>query len=645
MFTNKAKFFCFVAVLIVVVIVASALIATSANDNLMGSLDQNSSDTNDKLSDLEKSIKALNETIKGLNKGLNSYEDVIKKQEALLESIGNAGVKIEDWNGATEAYQTKMIELAKVLVDFEARKDSYGRDIDETLVYDEDYYAVSRALEQQAFIDMSRATSVAQMDEIIAGLLADLEAIPTKAQKTRDAVAAIELDDVTASDRDNIILAFNLLNSVPADFFELDEKAALVDRFEATLVAYANVVVAEFVAQVQVLPKNIAMSHEKAINDALGTQDLIDIVYSAQTDAEVKAAYTTALAGEDYAKAVMSLNSAAKRMRELNRAKKAADEINEDLEAYKKTNITLSFKVLEELRTFDAVIAAWAEQYGIVSDAKSEDYIAENYNLVNHSVLEGFNTSYTKAAATLKTAADKYISAVQAIPAKSQNSVSDFKAAIDAATKAMTELKKIKAEGKEVTVENADKYLELTEGNRVADYVEIFNAQNETYKQVAELVGKVEDYVNKTIRYTYCADTKTHTGNVKCDCKTKIDYTKIKSAELEVIDGYIKTLINDYDYTEKIIPAATLKEYKQVRLYLVALEAKNQINATAKAVNSKTATDLAKKYCEEIDKIVATDYVLDVRMSNKNEWSSATRAPIKNIEELVDKATAEIKGK
>ena len=117
------------------------------------------------------------------------------------------------------------------------------------------------------------------------------------------------------------------------------------------------------------------------------------------------------------------------------------------------------------------------------------------------------------------------------------------------------------------------------------------------------------------------------------------------SYQLPGVDLFMPQDDNDYDYTEKIIPAATLKEYKQVRLYLVALEAKNQINATAKAVNSKTATDLAKKYCEQIDKIVATDYVLDVRMSNKNEWSAATRAPIKNIEELVDKAIAEIKGK
>ena len=264
---KNSKLIALVAVLVVITMVISIVVATSADKKLREEAEQNANKANEEIGKLDETIDELLETIKGLQTGLKDAEELSKQQAALIEQLKQWGIEIENWNEATAVLADKMAELVEKIEAYEEATDEEG-----TLLLDkEDYDYINwdltvygtNGLYEEAAKDLCRATSVAEMDKIIADCLAAVKALPTNVEVFYNTVAAIEADGVTADDKANVLYVFekDMINDLTADDFAGETKKeraaaekALEDRFAEALKTYKTAATEKFVAMVNALP-------------------------------------------------------------------------------------------------------------------------------------------------------------------------------------------------------------------------------------------------------------------------------------------------------------------------------------------------------------------------------------------------------
>ena len=231
---KNTKLIALVALLVVVVLVVSVVIATS-NDNKIAA------GVNQSVASVEAQIKDLKAAIEELKKGNATLQETIAKLE-------QNGVKNDNWNGGTEALIEKVAELEEKVEEYESAegfsKSAYNN-------YDSKRNEIVRA----AQIALFRATSVEEMDAIIAGVLADLAALDTKVQEYTKLVNAIGTTGELA-DRTNIEAVLKAgFTTLSADLYDGETaeakaaaKKALDDQFKKAYDEYVALAKAEFVA-------------------------------------------------------------------------------------------------------------------------------------------------------------------------------------------------------------------------------------------------------------------------------------------------------------------------------------------------------------------------------------------------------------
>ena len=601
MFTKNIKSIGIIALIVVIVMVLSAVIATSNDKKVSAEIQNSANETSAKIDALNKTIDELNKTIADLKKGLATAEELAAKQEAVIEALKNAGVEINNWNAATEALIEKKAELDKVIPTF--AEELAEDEVSVVLVYDVDFADVVDDLYEAANEALYRATSVEAMDAIIAGLAADLRAIPTRVEKLHTALDAIEAGDVTVADGENMVLANRLLADTDDSVYEKDEKKALQDRFDDAFVAYYAAVANEYLTLVNALPTAV----KATVADAEAIEEIEELLaglyalaYNQTDDLLEAAAEAIEDLEEDLDDAEEAFYAVSNRVTVLEAAKVEADAFNKTLAGVKLDKIVASTTQLADIQALEAWVKTWAEAYDIVTKADNKDYVAANYALVDLDALEAIRNTYETKVADLKTAANAYMEAVKAIGETVTPDSKDALTAAQTAYEAMMDIAGIKA-----TLADIDTMIETKADAKVsvASSAAAYETLNNNYKTILALIATVEKYVNETLRPEYCSleGTKDHVCDSKKSCYVRpenYDVELIAQADVDVIDAAIETLICVYNQKETVIDATVLAEYKVIRFVV----AKDAILAEIEA-SANTAAEKAN-YTRLINKAV-----------------------------------------
>ena len=639
---KNTKLIALVALLVVISMVVSIVIATS-NDNKTAAQIQQTVDS------YQSKIDALNKTIADLNAGLISANKA-------LEQLQGAGLDVEAWTEATAQLPAKLEELQKVYVDFvasfESKKDAGDaqKNFEALYVYtigDVNVVKELANITNKAISDLERATSVKAMNDIIAAYGKALKAYPTKIQ-TLDATLAT-LNTVSLEKFETYVFAKDLFDEVVASkILPVDEdgketaKDTYQETFDDLFEEFKPLAIDAYVAAVESIPavETLSLNHVEAVKKA----------NDAYTTLTARNFYTAtelvALNNKDFHNAEKTLAEINVHMGILNTIYgkelgendpdpttfTTAVNINWLIASYKKTAIKADLATDAWLDNLNSIVKTWDEKNHKVGDYEyvvvDEDgkYVADVYNMIDRATLASYNTAFAKATADLATSAQAFIDAVAAFDGKvTPNS----KAALDAAY----DLYKV-ASGK-MTAANLDKILGYDQKNEDGEYpmgvVKSFAKYLElgtAYADITSSIKGLEEWVTDTI-IIKCQKPDVH-GKVDpttekvvvCDCKNvgEIDYTLVTDLTIKGFDDMIVKLLGVYGLDETVFNADALTTYKALRYY-------NQIDAITKAI--KAANDGSDKgnfaealLLENLEK-VATDYTFAVKFvcadpDNKN---------------------------
>ena len=629
---KNTKLIALVAVLVVVSLVVSIAVAFG-NDKKANAVIEET------IKNYEEEIADLNKTIEDLNKGLISATEALDKLQGI-------GVEIKNWNEATAVLVDKLAELAEAYTEFQKSVEVYDEKDEKKenpLVTFADLYVFSYTVGEETVAhteqfaelytnaknDLQRATSVAEMNTIIANFKTALTKVPTILDLYIANLEAVEKDGkVTYDEYDTIKLAYQLAGKITNDNVfapaaegeEKGQKELLAERYEKLLAEFKPLVVEKFVELVKVLPEVelLAPSHYEAVEAAAKEAAFVIELYGA-TEAEKlelnKKGKLTA-----YGTALETLAEVEARVLVVKDIELHATNLNKVLaNAFEKDN-AFGFDVKKyganiytynHLASVGAQIDTWVNAWTIVTDEKDEAYNAELYNLVNHNVYEGYVANFETEVATLRAAAEAFITAVEAI----ENVNLDSKATLDAAKVLFDTVSKGQKIADLDTILELNDYVddegEDVEVTGIADSYDAWLTQLARYNWLTATKKALEDAAKATL--VKCEDkthgTKDANGDViVCDCENlgTYDYTKFVGD----FDDEIVRIIAEYELDETVFDAELLTVYKMARLQTVLGQVKAILNSvhTPDVANPDAKADaLHAIILEEID-AVAADY-------------------------------------
>lgn len=580
---KNTKLIGLVALLVVVVLVVSVVIATSADK-------ANMKPVTDKLTAYEQQLAQLNKTLAEVQSGLKSANQA-------LEELKAAGVIIEDFNEATANVFTKVEELNEKVDEYENAKDENGNALFNAALY-HNYTSKKDVIIQQAQMDLFRATSVKAMDEIIAKVLEDLKALPTKVQEYATLVDAIEKDGVKVEDKENVmtVLAGNMTTDLTYDLYEgADDNAkkaakeALDKRFNDALVEYKKVATAEFVAMVGKLPTvdGLKLTDEKALDDAraqyVHLTTGLGLTFVAADDAFKKEADLTALETREALLATV---------------KAEADAFNADVKTWFTTKLPSGIKfglnneTLVALTALEnaikAEIADYETRLSVVLDSEKAGFNEYVYKFLDHAGVAAYRTQYNEVKAGLSKLADAYKAAVKALGEK--KTYAELTAANTAAHNAWFAITESFGTAT-VDAAQVDTYLELTKDT----VVEAKAAHATISTELAVLATKVNAISTylKEIDEIVCQQPTVHTGTVACDCTTTKQTLSLAGIRAIVENNLLPVLSTDRHFDEKVIGDELLASLKAAYVKAINEEVKGAFNTWKTGVVDATGAENA----------------------------------------------------
>lgn len=682
------KYTSFILTVVFIAMISIVLVITVMDEQNQKLLEEKGNVYSDVYLELQDTIDALADSINGLGKDLEKAKETAKKQAELIAQLKDLGVNKNDYIGANEAYDEKYVELAAVLPEFEARLDDRYKDIDEALVYDEDYFKYTRQLQTNAFEALFRALSVKEQDKIIADFKQALEDIPTRVEKIYAALDLLEKDGITVSDKENMDEVIRLFTFIPKKdngdsytqvqvdaLFAIGEKSSLIERLNADLLEYIPVLTADFIAQIEALPKYISINNEKAIVKAEEDYTYIktffkNSFFTPEANEDVIRSYNIATKlGTDFYKRWTSLTECRARLDELLLAKAAAEILNKDIAKYDTSLILPNASTLAELNHMQHYIEEWENNpaFNIVTDPTAKDYVDDNYKMVQpaRDALESYFDIYHEKDDGLAGAVATLLKAVDGIVTNKNLAICpDSQKSLDAAIKAwetmwtaisglkgdqIPEIKNLPGK-KEYSLTNAkydlaskeiDEILGYTGENADKGLVAALAKTRESkvdFDYITAQMAALDKFTNNTIH------TLIHSANCKVDSKTgKCSCTKL-SAEYDVnqvmanwymiekMDALIYELLVDYELEEEDFVEATLEKYKEVRLLEAYIDVVALIKAKAATFTKADVNDpkyafkvlaenKAAELLEEVEEIFYEYYSLEPKVVRiPNTW-------------------------
>ena len=619
--------------LIIVLVLALSISLVSCNN-------QNDPNAQKPNSDYEAQIEELQKIIEQLNQGLISAEEAIKQLE-------DASANIKDWNDASAVLPEKLVELEEAYIEFVESVNIYDEKDENKeypLVTFNDLYNFSYTvgeetvrhyeqfaeLQYTAMLDLYRATSVAEMNTIIANFKVALTNVPTILDMYIASLEAVEKDGkVTYDEYSTILLAYQLAYQIsndniytPAEGETKGQKEILAERLDTLVTEFKPLVVEKFVELVNALPtvEQLAPSHYEAVEAAAEEAAFVIELYGTteaaklETDKKGKlTAYGTALETlaevEARIAVVETIEAHAKALNEV--LAKAFDKDNAfgfDTKKYGANIYTYN-----HLANVGAQIENWIEKRAIVTDEKDEAYNAELYNLVNHDVYAGYVADFEAEVATLRAAAYEFINAVEDI----DNINLDSKAELDAA---------------KILFDKVSKGQKLADLDTILGLYDIYDEDGELVEEVTNFSEAYDAWLTQYVRFNWLVDTKkaledaakatlvkcedaTHgkkdaNGDiVVCDCENlgTYDYTKFVGD----FDNDIVRIIAEYELDETVFDAELLTVYKMARLQTtLAVVMTNLKDAYNNSAQDAKAQALYGIIAEEI-KAVAANYTFE----------------------------------
>lgn len=596
MFTKNIKLIVFVAVLVVVALVASIAVAIVGDNQLKQQLaDQNASAEADKKADaaeiekLNATIDKLNETIAKLEQGLADAEDLAAAQEEVIKALEEAGVKLENWNGATAALYTKMAELGEAFNEWftenEVDETGYGTLVD-GYKYDEEFEKLVDELEVSTIVDMVRATSVEEMDAIIANAIAKLDAVPTRLEKLVEAIngAKVDLNKVDVYEAMRLLV----LDPIADGFYAENQQATLTADYKVIAVDYYQLVISGLKADMKATPalEQITLADKDHLDDIYA--GLVEIFAFEENNANFYAdlapKFTEILVylsfADQYGDTVSGFVADYNRVYVLVDAKTEADAWNETLAAWgESTTIGAYLPVKEDLAQFTQEIIDWADKYTIPVPGH-EDYVKANYDLIAHAELAGYQAEFDTALAAFRTQVETFIANVADI----HHVTLDSKASLDA----------LRAEYDALVVacndQLADVMGELLDQETVSDVQDAHSTLDwhvGRYLELVELVKDIEEAIDALV-----LDTTTNTYDADA-------VAAIEAMILNLVGTYEEINFVDlegkfYNNAETAIDAALLAEFKVIRIHNLKVDVVTRANGLATTTEEKgEAYDIA----------------------------------------------------
>lgn len=600
MFTKNIKTIVIVAVALVVAILVSCLVAVN-NDKKVA--DQVASDTKTQIETLNKTIASLNATIEALENGLADAEDLIAAQQAVIDALGEAGIKLDNWNAATEVFVEKAEALSEIIDTFFVYSGELTDEVRYTTyqVYgdiDEDVYDVY----EQAIYDLIRATSVEEMETIIADVEAYLAAIPTLKEKLYAAIEAVEADDITFEDYETIV-EMNKLHAKVVDYDldvenEVDEKADVDTKVAEINLAFRPTAVEVFVTLANDLPatKLFDVDTHEAVAEVV---EAGEFAYTLYTDDEWVA---LAADDEDFADALEITSEALDRVAEIEAIVANAKLFNAYIDTYAETTIGPNLATLEWVKTLEGYVTAWGEYLAdndVETDAESEDYVPGINALVKVDAVEAYRASYDTAVAKLVASFQTFVDAVDSI----ETITPDSREVLDVAKDAYKTC--IKEVGPNPDI--FDDLVEAEDGKGINDYYVLYLDLETKYAAMNAHIEATNAKLDTLNSWTPVLDDNGEsTGEyTRGDVRTNITSADIAEVEALMYDLYVV-----YGLDLSVLNADSVAAYTEGRLVphknaaYAAIDAAYEAYVGAYAdlaAELKAARDLAKEHVEDVD--------------------------------------------
>ena len=612
---KNTKLIGLVALLVVVVLVVSVVIATSADNALVEGVNKQFATYQDK-------IDALQSTIDKLNQG------IIDANQA-LDELKQAGVQIDSWNEATPKIPEKLAAAEKVLKDFTASLSTDDHDWTAHFTSEEvDEDGIFANLWSNVELNIERATSVAAMDEFIAGFKADLEAVETKLEKLYRVLGEIEKDNVTLDDFDNILVVFDLfsdgsdkiadsLYAPAAAEGEKSEKETLSERIGVIYTTFKPLAVGAFVDASKKLPvaslyaPSNFEAYETAVSAykfAVGLYEEDEAIHSGDCTADVpcdfcvEQAHIVTLYGTDGTDgrhaAVVAI-------------KTAADAVNAAIEAKKDFTIEANKATRTMINDLWALVNEWVADYSIVTNVELETYNAELNALVNRAGIEAYNTALLAKIPALKAAADAYIAEVAKIGDVTHKSA-DIIAAAGKAYDAF-----VLSAGL-MSPTDADFILGNTEENGV---VAAWGVYTDAIADLADINTKIDNVHTAIESLMKVVCNVEHAEGVDCDCKVNtFDDTKL--ANLPAAMDALKALLTYKGLDETAVKAELLAVLKEAFTTKVLNDVKARVDAAYTAGNKDD--DMKDRLYAQIDAFKGTEITFELEIKCQGGHAEGT---------------------
>lgn len=557
MFTKNIKLIGIVALIVVIVMVLSAVIAINNDKKVSTELGTSVEDLEasyeKKIAELNDAIASLKTALGKLETGLADANAVIEAQKVLLEKLGAEG---DAWASATAVTIEKIEAAQEIVYDYVDYVDEEtGITADMLYDYIENYENKFFDMGTVAIYAIMRATSIDEMDAILAGLEADLDAVPTRVEAIEAAIAELEADAIVYGDYASILAANTLVFEANDKIFApADEEAeyegefaAFVARLDAITVAFAPVVLDHFVEVAATLPEAYAVvySHKETIETLMLDAQLIVNLFTEEELDEITE-------DEEFMMLVDKYLECVERLPVVVALYEDAEDINEWLaEQLKDVEIKATLETRYFLNGLYTVVNSWISEYEIVVDVDAKDYVAEIYNYVDHSVLAACEATLREDGKKVLAEAEAFITVVDGI----SKITPDSKTELDAAVLAY---KAVSADP--ATIDT----IFALENGVVAAWDELLALQ-EAHEVLLATIKNFNDAIDAVI--IKCDES--HAEDEECDCEHlgEINTTLAAEVNCDLVDSYILTVLGVYELDITVFKAELVDAYKTIRLY------------------------------------------------------------------------------
>lgn len=432
MFTNKNKLIAFIALVVVVVLLAStgiALIADNANKKANEEAQARIDAANKAIEDAANKITELENALNNVQSALNSSKSDLEKANDKINELTNSKITIEDWDNATEAAYPaiqKVVKAHRNLLDNVHLYDVEDEEARAALV------ATSEKATDETIVRILRARTTEEVEELVEDYF---ETVETLNKNRYDETLAGLIDKAKEDngpiwdvDYDEVKAAYDYLNR-----FNEDDNPEIWNAFE-------NYGERNLVEEVDALVKALYDSYieqlaQKFLDSALPETVIhssLDEGVSFKTIEDARTAYEALVEGcengeeeandiEGVADHLAALVVAEKRVEVLTDAGEAVVAINEQIDALR---VVLTVEAKTELTDIKTNIDNWVDAFDIDDD---------NMGLVHEAAYTTKQGEFDKALAELKTLHDALHTAIDAIKGDvTINSGDAIKAAQDA---------------------------------------------------------------------------------------------------------------------------------------------------------------------------------------------------------------------